>query len=414
MNWFEFAFATFIFLTFLVFILIVFSNKFSSYIDIIKDVEKEKISTSFENILLSSGIPDYWERQNKTPISFGLGGKLYFREITVDGLQNNRTQDIARFQINLDEDCKKNINENSIRIIEKYSNEINYTLINKDYCINGSLKNATFLFFDHFDSIKNYYVYYSSENIEKRNYSLNSSLVAYFDFEDQINPGKDKTYNENDGIVFNQVIVSGIYGNALNFSENSFVNVSNNKNMNNSKISIEIWIKISDFGYSKIIEKYDSYGIYLDMDKLKGFVNGLPDNYQPLSYSLEKDKWYHIVFTSDGSNHKLYINGNLYNQTNYNIIIPVVQSPFSIGADYNGQYNFHGVIDEVRVYSSVLSNEEIFYANKSKPLEISINPEIQESIISLNKLESARNMSLDELQKILGFGYRFYIEVRKE
>lgn len=412
MNWFEFMFASFIFLIFFIFILILFSNKFSNYIDELRSTESKKISESINNILNSPGYPEDWEKNNITPVSLGFIEKIYFRPlITLN--TNNRSQDIISLNINFDYNCQKNIDNKSIRIFDDKNNEINYTIFDANYCYGNYLKNATIVFFDFLNETKKYYIYYSSNDLLEKNYSINSSLVAYWSFDDLDYIARDKTPNKNHGIIFNPVHVLGKYGNALNFSENSFVNISENKNLNNSKFSIEFWIKILDFGQGKIIEKYNSYGVKIDNDKIKGYIVGMPNEYEPMSYSLQSNKWYHIVFSSDGFNHKIYVDGILFNQTNYNSPVPEISGVLSIGSDYNGQNNFHGIIDEIRIYSDVLTDNDVLIANKSEPIKFILNPEIQNDLISVRKIEAAKNISLNEISKILGENYKFYIEVYK-
>ncbi|MEM5777035.1 MAG: LamG domain-containing protein [Candidatus Aenigmatarchaeota archaeon] len=411
MNWFEFMFASFIFLVFIIFIFILFSNKFSNYINEMK-LSEYKNSEYLNKILSNPGYPIFWERKNITPVSLGLSEKIYFRPIIITN-SNNRSQEIISFSMNFDYYCRKYINNNSVRIFDENKNEINYTIFDINYCDNNYLKNASIVFFDNFNETKKYYIYYSPEEILEKNYSINSSLVAYWSFDDYGSIAFDKTQNKNYGIIFNRVDALGKYGNALNFSENSFVNVSENKNLNNNKFSIEFWIKIIDFTQGKIIEKYNSYGVKIENDKIKGYVYGLPKEYEPMSFSLETNKWYHIVFSSDGFNHKIYIDGILFNQTNYNSPIPENSGPLSVGSDYNGENSFHGVIDEIRIYSNILNDDDILIANNSEPVKFILNPEIENDVISVRKIEAAKNISLDYISKILGENYRFYIEVNR-
>ncbi|MEM5801481.1 MAG: LamG domain-containing protein [Candidatus Aenigmatarchaeota archaeon] len=412
MNLFEFMFASLIFLFFIIFVFISFTNKFSNYIDEIKKIEFIKISESLNKILNTKSYPKFWERKNITPVSLGFAEKIYFRPLIIIN-SNKRSQEIVSFSINFDYYCQKHINNNSVIIYDDKKNEINYTIFDINYCDDNYLKNATIVFFDYLNETKKYYIYYSSENISEKNYSIISNLVAYWPFDENENFAVDKTQNKNNGVIFNQVNVEGRYGNALNFSENSFVNVSQNKNLNNSKFSIEFWIKIIDYTEGKIIEKYNSYGVKIEYDKIKGYIYGIPQEYEPMSYSLEKNKWYHVVFSSDGQNHKIYINGMLFNQTTYNFPIPQNSGPLSIGSDYNGGNNFHGIIDEIRVYSDVLTDNDILIANMSEPIKFILNPEVENDIISVEKIYAAKSISTDEINKILGKNYKFFIEVYK-
>ncbi len=88
---------------------------------------------------------------------------------------------------------------------------------------------------------------------------------------------------------------------------------------------------------------------------------------------IQEHKWYHLVLTRDGNirQYKLYINGELYNQTyNYQIDPGTLDSihrlnlleggPTSLylGALYSSFF-LEGWLDEVRLWSTVRTQQEI-------------------------------------------------------
>jgi hypothetical protein len=412
MNWFEFLVSTFIFLTFFIFVFIFFTNRFSSNLNEIKESEMPKAIQYISSILLSKGIPEDWEKRNDKPISAGVMDKIYFLPIIVNGENNNRSKEIVSLKLELDEDCRKRISNESFIIFDGNLNEVNFTSFDKNYCQNGWVKNVSIVFFDYFNSTKKYYFYYSSQDLNKKNYTVYSDLLAYWNFDEE-NVAEDKTQYKNHGIAFNPVIVKGFFGKALNFTEGSFVNISSN-NLNASKISIDLWINISSPTDSIIIEKYNSYGIRLESGKVLGYVYGLPTSLQPSSAELQQNRWYHITFVSDGIYHKLYIDGVLFNSTNYEAAIPTQESPLSIGADYSGNNNFHGVIDEIRIYNYTLSDFDILASNSSQPLMVKVLPEVEEDVISFEKIEAMKNITSEDLARIFGNYHKFRVEVYKK
>ncbi|MEM5807317.1 MAG: hypothetical protein QW474_02960, partial [Candidatus Aenigmatarchaeota archaeon] len=94
MNLFEFMFASLIFLFFIIFVFISFTNKFSNYIDEIKKIEFIKISESLNKILNTKSYPKFWERKNITPVSLGFAEKIYFRPLIIIN-SNKRSQEIV-------------------------------------------------------------------------------------------------------------------------------------------------------------------------------------------------------------------------------------------------------------------------------------------------------------------------------
>jgi len=410
MNWFEFLVSTFIFLTFFIFVFIFFTNRFSSNLNEIKESEMPKAIQYISSILLSKGIPEDWEKGNEKPISAGVMDRIYFLPIIVNGENNNRSKEIVSLKLELDENCRKRISDESFIIFDGSLNEVNFTSFDKNYCQNGWVKNVSIVFFDYFNSTKKYYFYYSSQDLNEKNYTVYSDLLAYWDFE---NVAEDKTQYSNDGVAFNPVIVKGFFGKALNFTEGSFVNISSN-NLNASKISIDLWINISSPTDSIITEKYNSYGIRLESSKVLGYVYGLPTSLQPSSAELQQNRWYHITFVSDGIYHKLYIDGVLFNSTSYEAAIPTQESPLSIGADYNGNNNFHGVIDEIRIYNYTLSDFDVLASNSSQPLMVKVLPEVEEDVISFEKIEAMKNITSEDLARMFGNYHKFRVEVYKK
>jgi len=71
--------------------------------------------------------------------------------------------------------------------------------------------------------------------------------------------------------------------------------------------------------------------------------------------------WYHVVALYDGSNFEIFVNGALDNHTSFSGSILTTNIDLMIGQVLPNvsQYNFKGVIDDVRIYDYALSTEEI-------------------------------------------------------
>ena len=86
-------------------------------------------------------------------------------------------------------------------------------------------------------------------------------------------------------------------------------------------------------------------------------------NYLEAKESFENDQWYHVAGTYDGASLKLYVNGELSNETNAQkgeIVYPP-NAFFEIAAYHDKDENFllNGELHEVRLYNRALSREEI-------------------------------------------------------
>ncbi len=84
-------------------------------------------------------------------------------------------------------------------------------------------------------------------------------------------------------------------------------------------------------------------------------------------HTLSTTEWTHVVLASYGTGFKLYVNGTeIQDQT---ITMSAISGAWEIGADYNGTGSeFVGYIDQVEIYTKVLSADEVDYLfNQSIP-----------------------------------------------
>ncbi|MFH1852413.1 MAG: LamG-like jellyroll fold domain-containing protein [Candidatus Neomarinimicrobiota bacterium] len=71
--------------------------------------------------------------------------------------------------------------------------------------------------------------------------------------------------------------------------------------------------------------------------------------------------WYHVIGRYDGSNFDIYLDGSLNSHTTYSGSIMTTAIDLMIGQclPTTSQYNFNGVLDDIRIYDRPLSPEEI-------------------------------------------------------
>lgn len=73
---------------------------------------------------------------------------------------------------------------------------------------------------------------------------------------------------------------------------------------------------------------------------------------------MQLDTWYHVIGSHNGITARLYINGKIIRQSSSYDSISVASNDWRIGS-HGSSYFFHGLIDDVRVYSTALTSEEI-------------------------------------------------------
>lgn len=217
--------------------------------------------------------------------------------------------------------------------------------------------------------------------------SLDSGLVAYYPFDG--NPF-DYTSYSNHPSFYNSVLTNDRFGNANSAyyfnGTSSYIRVPNKPSINfNNTMSICVWMK--PMGYYKglcynnmILCKAitDNVGSNQGNYSLRfaDYVNGCnsladttqeylfgPDGGVCQNQTIQLNRWYFVVFTTDGITCRTYINNKLSHigahpsgQTYTN------QHDLLIGMfGGTGQfpYYFNGVLDDIRLYNRALSSDEI-------------------------------------------------------
>ena len=115
--------------------------------------------------------------------------------------------------------------------------------------------------------------------------------------------------------------------------------------------------------YEGLDENHESpfIWVYNGVDIKYGFGSGDQRHYSIVdSVILNRKTWYHIATTFDGTNYRLFVNGEgIYNTTNFAGKTPYPTPVRFIGGAHVGQGRFFGKIDEVRMWSVAKTQVEI-------------------------------------------------------
>ena len=200
----------------------------------------------------------------------------------------------------------------------------------------------------------------------------NDSLVLMFNFDNVSSLGENNTRvvdlsgygNNGTGTNFkgSEFIDNGKYGGGIFIDgTGSYLNCGNDASLSPALFTISAWIKrnTSDSSEDHIITKGVNRQFYV-RDNILHFQYATGDQRIQGQGTIEASKWYHVAFTYDGVDGKIYINGILdKNQTqaittnSNNVVIGISQT-------YDSNFNFNGWIDEVRIWNRSLTATEIY------------------------------------------------------
>ncbi|WP_373494068.1 LamG-like jellyroll fold domain-containing protein [Aquiflexum sp.] len=189
--------------------------------------------------------------------------------------------------------------------------------------------------------------------------------------------GNDANIIRTSGVTW----ITGVEGLALNLDGGTgrYGEVAHNSSLEiKDAISIAAWVNPNVVGRNTVISKSDGnvFELTLNNDGIIDFYlnRGSADSYRLRSkynYTRDIGNWIHVTATFDGSNSKIYINGIED--------VSGSSSPFTIGT-FSGDLSiaangtiqrFKGSLDDLRLYSGVLSVNEIEdLASNSKTMRI--------------------------------------------
>ena len=212
------------------------------------------------------------------------------------------------------------------------------------------------------------------------------TLVLYLTFDENSgNKTKDLSGNGNDGEIMGAKWGKGKYGNALEFDAGgkTVVQVSDSPTLNPDKeITYMAWFFSDAFDITRgIISKYTgagtqrSYNLRLhhatkgalstEASANGAFQLGVSTTDVHSGAVLKNGQWHHAAITFKGGEFlRMYVDGKLEKESKATATKTLFDNniPLSIGADFNigeAKRHFNGRIDEVAIFSRVLSEAEI-------------------------------------------------------
>jgi PKD repeat protein len=249
--------------------------------------------------------------------------------------------------------------------------------------------------------------------------NLTDGLMAYYPFNGN---AKDESGNGNNPVFNNATLTNDKLGNtksAYHFNGiDQYMRFINTSDLNfRNKITISAMVRVTGFYEGKchgnrIIMKGDgdglegNYTLTFDDNAYTGGQNCSTDKvdkqhqnfYGPYTSepargykpNLEKNKWYNLVYTCDGSNVKFYVDCELKSTGQIGSANFTNEYDLFFGKLNNKQYPywFNGDLDEVRIYNRALTESEILaICDKQKAIEIpEPSGELEYSITKCNQV----------------------------
>jgi hypothetical protein len=207
-----------------------------------------------------------------------------------------------------------------------------------------------------------------------------SGLVAHYEFDQNAN---DSSGNNNHGtLAGNPQWVTGEIGGSLQLDgRNDYVDCGNDPSLDmTGAITISAWIYPVGSGASstfpRIVDKSDGtgggdpgYKIYLRAADDYVVSVSAGGSYMNSSSAAVLNGWNYVAFVITGTQWKLCLNG-VWQEWDESTFPSSSNNPLFIGNSPVGDRHFDGIIDDVRIYSRVLTSAEIAWlAGITEPFE---------------------------------------------
>lgn len=186
---------------------------------------------------------------------------------------------------------------------------------------------------------------------------------------------RDTSGNEHHGELFGPVLTSDRFGQtdaAYAFDgRNDYIRIAPPPPLSAEAFTLSVWVKYDDNAFSRywtngVITQDNGGSIERRVFQLSAF-GPLPTWHimgrgrDPLiTRPVGTSVWRHLVATHDGKVHRFYMDGELHDQAEAPFP-PHPQEPVYVGRKGSGEQDFYfkGVIDDVRIYTEILSPEAI-------------------------------------------------------
>ncbi len=219
---------------------------------------------------------------------------------------------------------------------------------------------------------------------------VTDGLISYWSFDDDTIEGDvvEDIWGENDGTIMGDPqTVKGKIAQALEFDgSGDYILVPADPSLSSftDQLTLEAWVNTSSSAARQAVinNRTDPPWYLLNIDPgylmLSIHDGSSALDVKPPEPSVFDGEWHHLVATMDNSSDnggKIYFDGDLMSDQSVNAPSSAI-GPFEvprelgIGGKPDGSNLFNGIIDDVRIYNRVLSEEEIRHNMDAKGLAV--------------------------------------------
>ena len=204
---------------------------------------------------------------------------------------------------------------------------------------------------------------------------------------------------------------NGNANNAINIANTGTRATIPNLPYGNNPRTISLWVKLNVMraDYNMLF----SYGQQSNSSSNGGSINaggvmylGYNNNFQAPSTANATNTWYHIVYTYDGTNAKIYKNGTFLGTTTKSWNTLNNSDAFDLGVGVGGELWFDGSIDDLKIYNYALSDSEVSSLYSAETLsvneinndsKINVYPNPVKDILNINTSVNIKSVEIFSL-----------------
>jgi hypothetical protein len=180
----------------------------------------------------------------------------------------------------------------------------------------------------------------------------------------------DSSGNNYHGTPTGTTSTEGIIGRARSFNGSTdYIQITQGSSLLPTNITVSMWIYPTSWTHqthtalitSRTTTNNGLMFFILSQGNLHfDWGNGSSSNRWNTGYQPPLNEWTHITFSRDSNGRYLFVNGLLENSTPSAGGHPPADTFLRLGSDaMSNQYNYQGIIDDVRIYDQALSQSEI-------------------------------------------------------